>query len=65
MKKRDIQIIGQKIINAEREIGLGKDIQSNEAKIQSYMECLSPQDLIMVTLYVENFLGSIDNKKNF
>lgn len=65
MKKRDIRIIGQKIINAEREIALGKNVQSNEEKIQLYMECLSPKDLVMVTLYVENFLGSIDNKKNF
>jgi len=57
MKKREIQIIGQKIINAEREIALGKDIQSNEDKIQKYMENLSPADLLAVTFYVENNLS--------
>jgi predicted small secreted protein len=57
MNKRDIQIIGQKIINAEREIALGKDVQSNEDKIQKYMENLSPADLLAVTFYVEDFLG--------
>lgn len=57
MKKRDIQIIGQKIINAEREIALGKDVQSNEDKIQKYMENLSPADLLAVTFYVENNLS--------
>ena len=53
MNKKDIQIIGQKIINAEREIALGKDVQSNEDKIQKYMENLSPADLLAVTMYVE------------
>jgi len=57
MKKREIQIIGQKIINAEREIALGKDIQSNEDKIQKYMENLSPADLLAVTFYIENNLS--------
>ena len=54
MNKKDIQLIGQKIINAEREIALGKDVQSNENKIQNYMENLSPADLLAVTFYVEN-----------
>ena len=53
MNKKDIQLIGQKIINAEREIALGKDVQSNENKIQNYMENLSPADLLAVVMYVE------------
>ena len=53
MNKKDIQLIGQKIINAEREIALGKDVQSNEDKIQNYMENLSPADLLAVVMYVE------------
>ena len=57
MNKRDIRIIGQKIINAEREIALGKDVQSNEDKIQKYMENLSPADLLAVTFQVENNLS--------
>lgn len=57
MNKRDIRIIGQKIINAEREIALGKDVQSNEDKIQKYMENLSPADLLAVTYYVEDHLS--------
>ena len=56
MNKKDIQIIGQKIINAEREIALGKDVQSNEDKIQKYMENLSPTDLLTVVDYVGKFL---------
>lgn len=62
MNKRDVQIIGQKIINAEREIALGKDVKSNEDKIETYMKNLSPWELIQVTLYVED---CIDNNKNF
>ena len=62
MNKENIQIIGNKIINAEREIALGKNIESNEAKIETYMNNLSPLDLLQVTLYVENY---IDNQKIF
>lgn len=62
MKKEEIQIIGQKIINAEREIALGKNVKSNEDKIESYMKNLSPWDLFVITLYVENHL---DNQEIF
>jgi len=62
MKNKDIQIIAQKIINAEREISLGKDVKSNQDKIQSYMTKLSPTDLIAVVLYLEEHL---DNQENF
>ena len=62
MNKENIQIIGNKIINAEREIALGKNIKSNEAKIEIYMNNLSPLDLLQVTLYVENY---IDNQEIF
>ena len=62
MKKEEIQIIGQKIINAEREIALGKNVKSNEDKIEMYMKNLSPWDLFVITLYVENHL---DNQEIF
>ena len=62
MKKEEIQIIGQKIINAEREIALGKNVKSNEDKIEIYMKNLSPWDLFVITLYVENHL---DNQEIF
>ena len=62
MNKKEIQIIGQKIINAEREIALGKNIEFNEDKIETYMKNLSPWDLIAVTLYVEEH---IDNNEKF
>lgn len=62
MKKRDIQLTAQKIINAEREIALGKDVKSNENKIQTYMTNLSPTDLCAIILYIEQHL---DNQKNF
>ena len=62
MKKEEIQIIGQKIINAEREIALGKNVKLNEDKIEMYMKNLSPWDLFVITLYVENHL---DNQEIF
>ena len=58
MKKRDIQIIGQKIINAEREIALGKDSKSNEDKIYNYMKNLSPHELIAITAYIEQHIDN-------
>lgn len=63
MKKRDIKVIAQKIINCEQEIALGKDVQSNEEKIESYMINLSPTDLMQVIFQIES--TGIDNKKNF
>lgn len=63
MKKRDLKIIAQKIINCEREIALGKDVQSNEDKIELYMKNLSPADLMQVIFQIEKI--SIDNKEKF
>ncbi len=63
MKKRDIKIIAQKIINCEREIALGKDVQSNEDKIELYMKNLSPADLVQIIFQIEK--TGIDNKENF
>ena len=53
MKKNDLKIIAQKILNAEREIDLGKDVQSNEDKIQNYMSTLSQYDLVQLILLME------------
>lgn len=62
MKTSEIARIGQKIINAEREIALGKNIESNEDKIEMYMKNLSPLDLFTLMLYIENHL---DNQEIF
>lgn len=63
MKKRDSKIIAQKIINCEREIALGKDVQSNEDKIELYMKNLSPADLMQIIFQIEKI--GIDNKEKF
>lgn len=54
MRKQELKIIAQKIINAEREIKLGKDIELNEEKIQNYMQTIPLNDLIKVTEYIDN-----------
>lgn len=54
MRKQELKIIAQKIINAEREIKLGKDIELNEKKIQNYMQTIPLNDLIKVTEYIDN-----------
>lgn len=64
MNKKEIKIISQKIINAEQEIALGKNVQFNKDKIEKYMESLSPTDLVNVMLYLENKIG-IDNNEIF
>ena len=62
MKEQEIQEIAQKIICAEKNIALGKDVQLNEAKIETYMKNLSPINLIKVVMYIEDHL---DNEENF
>jgi len=54
MRKQELKIIAQKIINAEREIELGKDIELNEEKIQNYMQTIPLNDLIKITEYIDN-----------
>ena len=54
MRKQEQKIIAQKIINAEREIKLGKNIELNEEKIQKYMQNLPLNDLIKITEYIDN-----------
>jgi len=54
MRKQELKIIAQKIINAEREIKLGKDIELNEEKIQNYMQTIPLNDLIKITEYIDN-----------
>jgi hypothetical protein len=56
MKKKDIILLATKIANAEREIQLGKNIESNERKIEIYLQNLSPTDLIKVVLEIEKIL---------
>lgn len=62
MKEQEIQEIAQKIICAEKNIELGKDVQLNEAKIETYMKNLSFLNLLKVVMYIENYL---DNEENF
>ena len=61
--KKEIKIIGQRIINAEREIALGRDSKSSEDEIENIMKNLSPEDLMDLVFYLENEL--LDNKENF
>ena len=61
--KKEIKIIGQHIINAEREIALGRDNKLHEDEIENYMKNLSPTDLMDLVFYLENEL--LDKKENF
>ena len=54
MNKKELKVIAQKVINAEREIRLGKDVQFNEEKIQNYLQSLPLNDLVKVTMYIDN-----------
>ena len=55
MKKELLSVV-KEIVTAEREIELGKNIKSNEDKIEIYLRNLSPKDLVKVVLEVEKIL---------
>lgn len=62
MKDKDLKNLAQAIFDAEQEIGLGKNVQSNEDKIEQYMKNLSPGELVKLIYYIEKLF---DNKEIF
>ena len=62
MKKEDITERAKLILQAEREIQLGKNVKFNQEKIELYMNSLRLSDLFAVMEEIERM---VDNNKNF
>lgn len=54
--KQKLKNMAQEIIEAEQEIRMGKNIKSNEDKIEFYMSTLSQSDLLELCLYLEEVI---------
>lgn len=56
MRKEKIDEAVREIAAAEREIALGKNVKSNEAKIESYMNSLTTREVLAVIIKLEDIL---------
>ena len=59
-QNKRIKILAQKIVKAETEMRLGKDVQENQRKIENIVSSLSFEDMIAVDDYIyrKNMLTS-------
>lgn len=51
-RNKRIKILAQKIVKAEQEMRLGKDVQENKQKIENIVSSLSFEDMIAVDDYI-------------
>ena len=51
-RNKRIKILAQKIVKAEQEMHLGKDVQENKQKIENIVSSLSFEDMIAVDDYI-------------
>lgn len=51
-RKKHIKILAEKIVKAEREILLGKDVKNNQAKILNIMESLTFEEMFELDEYI-------------
>lgn len=51
-QSEDIKILAQKIVKAEQEIRLGKNIQENQQKIEDIVSFISFDDMMAIDDYI-------------
>ena len=52
-RNKYIKLVAQKIVEAEKELLLGKNIQENQQKIESIMSSLSFEDVLLLDDYIQ------------
>lgn len=51
-QNKDIKILAQKIVKAEQEIRLGKNVQENQQKIEDIVSSISVDDMMAIDDYI-------------
>lgn len=53
-RNKYIKLVAQKIVKAEKELCLGKNVQENQQKIEKIMSSLSFEDVLLLDDYIQN-----------
>lgn len=51
-RNKHLKILAQKIVDAERELQLGKNVKENQKKIENIMTSLSLSEMIELDIYI-------------
>ncbi len=52
-RNKYIKLVAQKIVEAEKELLLGKNVQENQQKIEDIMSSLSFEDVLLLDDYIQ------------
>ena len=52
-QNKHLKITAQKIVKAEKELLLGKNVQENQQKIENIMSSLSFEDVLLLDDYIQ------------
>lgn len=52
-QNKNIKLIAQKIVEAEKELRLGKNVQSNQQKIEELIFTLPFEDILSIDEYIQ------------
>lgn len=52
-RNKYIKLVAQKIVKAEKELLLGKNVQENQQKIEKIMSSLSFEDVLLLDDYIQ------------
>lgn len=52
-RNKYIKLVAQKIVKAEKELFLGKNVQENQQKIEKIMSSLSFEDVLLLDDYIQ------------
>lgn len=53
-RKQHIKILAEKIVKAEKELQLGKNVKENQRKIEDIMSSLSLEEAIRLDIYISD-----------